>query len=67
MPADQVARISAVRDVVIPLPSRISGGFLVSRIDDTTCRVTHYEDDTLPPRLAPATAAVDLSAAQSDR
>ena len=123
MPANQVARISAVRDVVIPLPSeqvlavirdielleplerkarhveihptgpdtgwyrivgklfnlqrwegdfsyqqhengwhsedlhprddgwRISGGFLVSRVDDTTCRVTHYEDYTLPPRL----------------
>ncbi len=30
---------------------RISGGFLVSRIDDQTCRVTHYEDYTLPSRL----------------
>lgn len=30
---------------------RISGGFLVSRIDDTSCRVTHYEDYTVPPRL----------------
>ena len=30
---------------------RISGGFLVSRIDDTTSRVTHYEDYTLPARL----------------
>lgn len=27
---------------------RISGGFLVSRVDDHTCRVTHYEDYTLP-------------------
>ncbi len=30
---------------------RISGGFLLSRIDDHTCRVTHYEDYLLPPRL----------------
>lgn len=30
---------------------RISGGFLVSRIDDATCRVTHYEDYSLPERL----------------
>lgn len=30
---------------------RISGGFLVSRVDDTTCRVTHYEDYALPDRL----------------
>ncbi len=30
---------------------RISGGFLVSRIDDTTSRVTHYEDYTIPHRL----------------
>lgn len=30
---------------------RISGGFLVSRIDDATCRVTHYEDYSLPDRL----------------
>ena len=30
---------------------RISGGFLVSRIDDATCRVTHYEDYSLPARL----------------
>lgn len=30
---------------------RISGGFLVSRIDDTSCRVTHYEDYTVPARL----------------
>lgn len=30
---------------------RISGGFLVSRVDDSTCRVTHYEDYLLPPRL----------------
>jgi len=30
---------------------RISGGFLVSRIDNTTCRVTHYEDYTVPHRL----------------
>ncbi len=30
---------------------RISGGFLVSRVDDQTCRVTHYEDYTLPSRL----------------
>ena len=30
---------------------RISGGFLVSRIDDSNCRVTHYEDYTIPNRL----------------
>jgi len=30
---------------------RISGGFLVSRIDDATCRVTHYEDYSVPERL----------------
>jgi len=30
---------------------RISGGFLVSRIDDATCRVTHYEDYSLPERM----------------
>ncbi len=30
---------------------RISGGFLVSRIDDDTCRVTHYEDYGLPPSM----------------
>ncbi|GAC1329645.1 MAG: hypothetical protein NVSMB13_17360 [Mycobacteriales bacterium] len=30
---------------------RISGGFLVSPIDETTCRVTHYEDYRLPHRL----------------
>jgi hypothetical protein len=30
---------------------RISGGFLVSRVDDTTCRVTHYEDYALPASL----------------
>ena len=30
---------------------RISGGFLVSRIDDSTCRVTHYEDYSLPNSL----------------
>ena len=30
---------------------RISGGFLVSRIDDATSRVTHYEDYTVPERL----------------
>lgn len=30
---------------------RISGGFLVSRVDDTTCRVTHYEDYMVPARL----------------
>ena len=30
---------------------RISGGFLVSRIDDASCRVTHYEDYSLPERL----------------
>lgn len=30
---------------------RISGGFLVSRIDDLTCRVTHYEDYLVPARL----------------
>lgn len=30
---------------------RISGGFLVTRIDATTCRVTHYEDYTVPGRL----------------
>ena len=30
---------------------RISGGFLVSRVDETTCRVTHYEDYSLPARL----------------
>lgn len=30
---------------------RISGGFLVSRIDDAHCRVTHYEDYTVPERL----------------
>lgn len=30
---------------------RISGGFLVSRIDDATSRVTHYEDYTVPARL----------------
>ncbi|MDQ6650720.1 MAG: hypothetical protein M3Z02_11505 [Actinomycetota bacterium] len=30
---------------------RISGGFLVSPIDATTCRVTHYEDYRLPHRL----------------
>jgi hypothetical protein len=27
---------------------RISGGFLVSRVDDGACRVTHYEDYSLP-------------------
>lgn len=31
---------------------QISGGFLVSRVDDRTTRVTHYEDYVLPPRLA---------------
>jgi len=30
---------------------RTSGGFLVSRIDDVTCRVTHYEDDRLPDQM----------------
>ena len=30
---------------------RTSGGFLVSRIDDSTCRVTHYEDYSLPNSL----------------
>lgn len=30
---------------------RISGGFVVSRVDDQSCRVTHYEDYTLPQRL----------------
>ena len=30
---------------------RISGGFLVSRIDDGTSGVTHYEDYTVPERL----------------
>lgn len=30
----------------------ISGGFLVSRVDDASCRVTHYEDYVLPDRLA---------------
>ena len=30
---------------------RISGGFLVSRIDDLTSRVTHYEDYAVPERL----------------
>jgi hypothetical protein len=32
---------------------RISGGFLVSRIDDVTSRVTHYEDYVVPERLRP--------------
>ena len=39
---------------------RISGGFLVSRIDDATCRVTHYEDYSVPVRwrrLRPLLAA----------
>lgn len=31
---------------------QVSGGFLVSRVDDRTTRVTHYEDYVLPPRLA---------------
>lgn len=30
---------------------RVSGGFLVSRVDDTTTRITHYEDYLLPDRL----------------
>lgn len=32
---------------------QVSGGFLVSRVDDRTTRVMHYEDYVLPPRLAP--------------
>ncbi len=31
---------------------RVSGGFLVSRVDDRITRVTHYEDYVLPPSLA---------------
>lgn len=30
---------------------RISGGFVVTPIDETSCRITHYEDYTLPQRL----------------
>ncbi|GAC1595603.1 MAG: hypothetical protein NVS3B21_18790 [Acidimicrobiales bacterium] len=39
---------------------RISGGFLVSRIDDVTCRVTHYEDYLVPPRLRPLRVLLNL-------
>ena len=39
---------------------RISGGFLVSRIDDLTSRVTHYEDYVVPERLRPFRILLNL-------
>ena len=39
---------------------RISGGFLVSRIDETTCRVTHYEDYLVPERLRRIRLLLDI-------